>query len=70
MTEYKTQIGIFTNGQENPCGVILEVDAFDYNQGDSQCKFEIKDKDGNSMGAVLIGQREMKRIVMQLLMSL
>lgn len=68
---YRTQIGLFTAGTDQPCAVTMEVDAFEFKErGSSQARFLMADADGNSMGAVLIGEREMKRLVMQLLMAL
>lgn len=68
--KYRTQIGLYANGNQNPCAVNLEVATDTFQSGSSRAVLRFSDKDDNPMGALMLSESDMKRLALQLIMDL
>lgn len=74
---YRTQVGIYDQGstweagQPKPVAVHMDVDVETFSGGSARTIIRLYDGDDKKpMGAVLIGEADMKRLALQILMGL
>ncbi len=77
LQEYTTQIGLYIGeighhgeGSDAKCAVTLDVECDAFKNGGSRGLFTLKYQDGTPIAGIMLGEEDLKRLALQILMGL